>query len=502
MFGFFSSKEEKNYTQINTNQAQEQIYSQEIENLKKELQEEREKAHIYKQILENLKMEGVFLADNEFKPGKEGNNIVYVNRRGKEIIDTVSSEIKSRFGFEVSGKNIEGKSIHIFHKDPDRIKQLLKNLKPGQIEKNADIPVGKFVVESNRSAITDTNGNIKYYLTTWVDATWNRFVENLVFNSVKGLAKSYYETAKSYSVSYILKEFTYEELSRLVKDLKDNVKQLEHVKNATEGTKLKIKDIESILQLILSISDQTNLLSLNAAIEAARAGEMGRGFAVVADEIRKLAERTAESTNQVRTVIDKVVNDVSVGADGIEKFYEDVIRTSDMFDELFKDITQILSVNIEALEFTMRSLNNSIEDIFKVSDYTEDISVKDFVFVARRLLDHANFMIKFVEKLTKKDYSAMSDHTQCDLGKWYYSVGASEMKKYGEECYSAYLALESDHIEFHRRANNVLEDMRKGNVKNMISDSLEFITTSKSVIEKVEKMMECIVKNRKIVVGG
>lgn len=201
-------------------------------------------------------------------------------------------------------------------------------------------------------------------------------------------------------------------------------------------------------------------------------------------------------------MIDKVVSDVSVGADGIEKFYKDVIKTSDMFDGLFKDITQILSVSIEALEFTMKSLNSSIDDIFKVTDYTEDVSIKDFVFVAKKLLDHANFMIRFVEKLTKKDFSAMSDHTQCDLGKWYYSVGASEMKKYGEECYSAYLALESDHIEFHRRANGVLEDVRKGDIENIISDSLEFILKSKSVIEKIEKMMECIVKNRKMVVGG
>lgn len=244
----------------------------------------------------------------------------------------------------------------------------------------------------------------------------------------------------------------------------------EQASSSMEAAHILDKTASGISQLVSSIqeiSDQTNLLALNAAIEAARAGEAGRGFAVVADEVRNLASKTHSASEQVEELVRKVLDQTHAIKDMVDKNQssaEDVATSSSQIDSIVENVIE-----------TSQTMQTAIK-LAATQSFLDTVK-----------LDHAVWKNEVYRRIDSQDFhSEINTHTECRLGQWYY-------QGYGAKHYQQlrnFKAIETPHKAVHESGRAAVKAAQAMNQKEMLSNLDKMETASLQVVVSIESLLE------------
>ena len=321
-----------------------------------------------------------------------------------------------------------GASIHNMHKDPERVKRILHNMKPGDSH-TGNIYLGDKVLELIVRPLFSGDERIGGY------AEWQDKTEDIKFQkdkqaleeNIRTTAVSVNEASSEIAEGNInLSERTEAQAANIeqttasmqliTEKVEENAKTAEEalslVNNASdiadkggmvvasameamEEISQSSTEINNIISVVDEIAFQTNLLALNAAVEAARAGEQGRGFAVVASEVRTLAGRSATAAKEIKELISKSGNKVASGT-------EQVNSTGDTLNQIIENVKDVAE-RVERISSGSREQAEGVSEVNKAVQQMDAFTqqnaalVEEAASASKSLEEQAEHMIKLVD---------------------------------------------------------------------------------------------------------
>ena len=331
---------------------------------------------------------------------------------------------------------------------------------------------------SNLKSKLDTDNNIDFNsmilgLTQNLSETCQKdltSIQNDVSGDVEELTATFKRNLKNDNVASGIKD----EIASVVNSLHSLSDIVSHTHSSVGQLNHNVDSINSIIALIKDISDQTNLLALNAAIEAARAGEHGRGFAVVADEVRKLAERTRKATAEV---------ELNVGA--LKQSVNEIDESSQNMEEIATSSAD----NVIGFEDNLMGL---ISESKLIKDETTDVLYSMFITLAK--IDHILFKTNTYTSIFNKQSETIIDHNSCRLGKWYNSGT-------GKEVFSkmpSFNSIEIPHGAVHSNSKHIMDIINDGKILDKKDIILKHINNMSKSSHLLFDLLDKIVDEEKL----
>lgn len=263
-------------------------------------------------------------------------------------------------------------------------------------------------------------------------------------------------------------------LDSLIKGLTDIQEDSQVSQTRIESVSEVTEKINEFVGFIVEISDQTNLLALNAAIEAARAGEQGRGFAVVADEVRALARRTGEATDNIRELVTQINTQIGETKQGIAE-------TADKSHEMSSNTNVIVSSVNEVI-----GMSEGMRTVISQASYAS--------FITTVMMDHIDWIQGIYQRLLHPGQpltEAITSHKACRLGEWYFSGEGKDNFSH----LKAYREMDKPHALVHSCGVAALTANKEGNKADVIHHLKAMEAASHDVQRCLDGMLDEILEH-------